>query len=30
VQNVDLNRLGGVVSVEIEGIGRLSNGVARR
>ena len=30
VQNVDMNRLGGIVSVEIEGIGRLSNGVARR
>lgn len=30
VQNVDMNRLGGIVSVEIDGIGRLSNGVAWR
>lgn len=30
VQNVDMNSLGGIVSVEIEGIGRLSNGVAWR
>ena len=28
VQNIDLNRLGGEVSVEIEGIGTLVNGVA--
>jgi 2-keto-4-pentenoate hydratase/2-oxohepta-3-ene-1,7-dioic acid hydratase in catechol pathway len=28
VQNIDLNRLGGVVTVEIEGLGSLSNGVA--
>lgn len=30
VQNVDLNRLGGVLDVEIEGVGRLSNPVERR
>jgi 2-keto-4-pentenoate hydratase/2-oxohepta-3-ene-1,7-dioic acid hydratase in catechol pathway len=28
VQNIDLNRMGGVVTVEIEGLGELSNGVA--
>lgn len=30
VQNVDLNQLGGVIDVEIEGIGLLSNPVERR